>query len=55
MLSKQGNHEKKAGATRLVAIRVTEIDDSLEVTALLFNNILSGSEITPQMVKHQLF
>ena len=32
MLSKRGNHEKRRGTTRLAAIRVTEIDDSLEVS-----------------------
>jgi hypothetical protein len=31
MLSKTGNHPKKQGTTRLAAIRVSEIDDSLEV------------------------
>ena len=31
MLSKTRNHIKKQGSTRLAAIRVTEIDDSLEV------------------------
>jgi len=55
MLSKEGNHEKKAGATRLVAIRVTEIDDSLEVIANLFYINLSGSEITPHLEKPRLF
>jgi hypothetical protein len=31
MLSKDANHSKRAGGTRLAAIRVTHIDDSLEV------------------------
>lgn len=31
MLSKTQNHAKKKGGTRLAAIRVSEIDDSLEV------------------------
>ncbi len=35
MLSKRGNHDKRKGATRLAAIRVNEIDDSLEVFVLL--------------------
>ena len=32
MLSKEGNHYKKKGTTKLAAIRITHIDDSLEVT-----------------------
>jgi len=32
MLSKNRNHTKRVGSTRLAAIRVTNIDDSLEVT-----------------------
>lgn len=32
MLSKTANHNKKPGSTRLAAIRVSNIDDSLEVT-----------------------
>jgi hypothetical protein len=35
MLSKNANHAKKVGTTRLAAIRVSEIDDSLEVWKLL--------------------
>ncbi len=32
ILNKQANHAKRQGATRLAAIRVSNIDDSLEVT-----------------------
>lgn len=31
MLSKERNHAKRQGSTRLAAIRVSNIDDSLEV------------------------
>ena len=40
MLSKEGNHEKRKGTTRLAAIRVDEIDDSLEVIIKILNNAL---------------
>ena len=38
MLSKNQNHIKRQGTTRLAAIRVTEIDDSLEVSLDLSAN-----------------
>jgi hypothetical protein len=41
MLSKTANHNKRKGTTRLAAIRVNEIDDSLEVcTASDYPNIV---------------
>ena len=46
MLSKRGNHDKRKGTTRLAAIRVEEIDDSLEVATLIFIDFLSGSVTT---------
>jgi hypothetical protein len=57
MLSKRGNHAKKAGSTRLAAIRVTEIDDSLEVLKEDFQRLtysFSGSVTTHQMVRPPL-
>jgi hypothetical protein len=56
MLSKIGNHAKKQGSTRLAAIRVTEIDDSLEVWIRnILTLVYSGSVIIPQPVKPQSF
>jgi hypothetical protein len=40
MLSKRGNHDKRKGTTRLAAIRVDEIDDSLEVILTILINSL---------------
>ena len=35
LLDKRGNNNKRQGATRLAAIRVSNIDDSLEVSIAL--------------------
>ena len=54
MLSKTQNHTKKKGGTRLAAIRVTEIDDSLEVK-FTYSNKISGSVTIHPTGRPQLF
>lgn len=55
MLSKDQNHVKKQGCTRLAAIRVTEIDDSLEVAySFIIKVVDSGSVTTLRMVRLRL-
>ena len=46
-MEKEDNYHKKKGATRLAAIRVNNIDDSLEVNTNFLIISYSGSEIIP--------
>jgi hypothetical protein len=44
-MNKDINYQKRDGGSRLAAIRVSNIDDSLEVLIFLITNLFNGSNI----------